>query len=133
MFGQHHVHEIPIVAAVEWMVSLHDDLLAGRTGRHFNGIGGAVILFLSISGLVLWWSGRSSWKRGLYVPLRSPRKLWHLHSAAGFWFWLLLLNWSVTAMAGMPSSTLPMWASSTSRASVPSGQSLSEWKRTRLP
>ena len=63
-----------------------------------NGIGGICMLILSLSGLVLWWSGRNSWKRGLYVPLRSPRKLWHLHSALGFWLWILLLNWSVTAL-----------------------------------
>jgi uncharacterized iron-regulated membrane protein len=56
------------------------------------------LLVLSISGIVLWWSGRRSWARGLYMPLRSPRKLWHLHSAAGLWLWVLLLNWSVTSL-----------------------------------
>jgi uncharacterized iron-regulated membrane protein len=88
----------PVVAAVEWFVSLHDDLLTGRTGRQINGIGGAVMLFLSVSGLVLWWAGRRGFKRSLYVPLRSPRKLWHLHGAAGFWLWLLLFNWSLTSL-----------------------------------
>jgi uncharacterized iron-regulated membrane protein len=88
----------PTVAAVEWMVSLHDDLLSGTTGRRVNGVGGALMLVLSITGLIIWWSGKRSWKRGLYMPLHSPRKLWHLHGAAGFWLWILLLNWSVTSL-----------------------------------
>lgn len=88
----------PSVAAIEWLVALHDDLLAGRTGRKINGIGGALMLVLAVSGLILWWSGKRSWKRGLYIPARSPRKLWHLHGAAGFWLWILLLNWSLTSL-----------------------------------
>jgi uncharacterized iron-regulated membrane protein len=86
------------VRVVEWFVSLHDDLLAGRKGRAINGIGGALIMVLLVTGLVLWWPGIRSWARSLYVPMRSPRKLWHLHSAAGFWLWILLFNWSLTSL-----------------------------------
>jgi len=88
----------PVVAAMEWLVSLHDDLLAGRTGRKFNGIGGALILVLLATGAILWWPGTNSWQRSLYVPLRSPRKLWHLHNVIGFWLWLLLFNWALTSL-----------------------------------
>jgi uncharacterized iron-regulated membrane protein len=88
----------PGVAFIEWLVSLHDDLLAGQTGRKINGIGGALMLFLALSGLVIWWPGRRSWQRSLYVPRRSARLIWHVHSALGFWLSLLLLNWAVTSL-----------------------------------
>jgi uncharacterized iron-regulated membrane protein len=88
----------PIVAFSEWLVRLHDDLLADRLGRKINGVGGALMLVLALSGLVLWWPGVRRWWRSLYVPQSSPRKLWHLHGVLGFWLWLLLLNWSVTSL-----------------------------------
>jgi uncharacterized iron-regulated membrane protein len=88
----------PVVRAIEWLVSLHDDLLASETGRMVNGIGGALGLVIVISGMVVWWPGRRSWRRSLYVPGRSARTLWHLHSAIGFWLCLLLLNWTITSL-----------------------------------
>lgn len=88
----------PVVQVVEWLVSLHDDLLAGRTGRKINGIGGALILVLLITGLVLWWPGIKNWVKSLYVPMQSRRKLWHLHNVVGFWLWLLLFNWALTSL-----------------------------------
>jgi uncharacterized iron-regulated membrane protein len=48
--------------------------------------------------MILWWPGKRSWKRSLYIPRRSPRFLWHLHSAIGFWLSLLLINWSLTSL-----------------------------------
>lgn len=88
----------PVVRVVEWLVSLHDDLLAGTTGRKLNGIGGALILVLLLSGLVLWWPGIRAWARSLIIPRQSPRKLWHLHGVVGFWLWLLLFNWALTSL-----------------------------------
>ena len=86
------------VRAIEWLVSLHDDLLAGEVGRTINGIGGAIMLIIALTGMVLWWPGQRAWFRSLYVPLRSARPLWHLHSAVGFWACVLLLNWSLTSL-----------------------------------
>jgi uncharacterized iron-regulated membrane protein len=86
------------VRAIEWLVSLHDDLLAGEVGRTINGIGGAIMLVIALTGMVLWWPGQRAWFRSLYVPLRSARPLWHLHSAVGFWVCVLLLNWSITSL-----------------------------------
>jgi len=88
----------PIVAAVEWLVALHDDLLTYPLGRKLNGIGGAVMLVIVVSGMILWWPGRRRWKQSLYVPMSSQRKIWHLHSAVGFWLCLLLLNWCITSI-----------------------------------
>lgn len=88
----------PIVAAVEWLVSLHDELLIYPGGKSINGVGGGLMLVIVISGMILWWPGKRRWHRSLYVPLNSPRKIWHLHSAVGFWLCLLLLNWCLTAV-----------------------------------
>jgi uncharacterized iron-regulated membrane protein len=86
----------PIVAAVEWLVALHDDLLTYPMGRKINGIAGGVLLVIVVTGMILWWPGKRRWKQSLYVPMSSQRRIWHLHSAIGFWLCLLLLNWCLT-------------------------------------
>ena len=88
----------PTVRAMEWLVSLHDDLLASSVGRKINGVGGGLMLVIALSGMILWWPGKRVWLRSLYVPRRSARTLWHWHSAIGFWACLLLLNWSATSL-----------------------------------
>lgn len=88
----------PIVAAVEWMVSLHDDLLTYPIGRRINGIAGGLMLIVVLTGMVLWWPGKRSWTRSLYVPRRSARILWHLHSVVGLWLCLLLIDWCITSL-----------------------------------
>lgn len=88
----------PVVAVLEWLVSLHDDLLVFRTGRRVNGILGGVLLVVVVTGMILWWPGRRRWKQSLYIPASAPNKMWHLHSALGFWLCLLLLNWCLTSL-----------------------------------
>lgn len=86
------------VRMMEWCVDLHDNLLAGSTGRTLNGIGGLVVAVLVLTGAVLWWPGRGRWPSSLVVPRpgRTRRFAWHLHSALGFWSCVLLLGWAVT-------------------------------------
>jgi uncharacterized iron-regulated membrane protein len=84
------------VATIEWLVSLHDDLLGGFTGRKVNGVGGALTLLVILTGAVIWWPGKARWKQSLYVRPSMPRLIWHLHSATGFWIFLLLFNWALT-------------------------------------
>jgi uncharacterized iron-regulated membrane protein len=74
-----------------WIVStlldLHDNLLAGPTGRKVNGIGAAALLVLGMTGLAIWWPGIKTWRRSLTVHRRLGWKgfIWHLHSMIGFW------------------------------------------------
>jgi uncharacterized iron-regulated membrane protein len=90
----------PIVQTMEWFVDLHDNLLAGTTGRRINGIAGALIVLLVVTGAVIWWPGRGMWRHSLIVTPKTPRSrfIWQLHSALGFWSCGLLFIWAITAV-----------------------------------
>src|SRR5881628_2791417 len=51
--------------ATTWLLDLHDNLLAGETGRTVNGVGAFAILALASTGLVIWWPGVKTWRRSL--------------------------------------------------------------------
>jgi uncharacterized iron-regulated membrane protein len=69
------------------LVDLHDNLLAGATGRKVNGIGALALLALAATGLVIWWPGIKTWRRSLTLQrgVGWKRFTWHLHSMIGFW------------------------------------------------
>gem|GEM_PF-456210 len=90
----------PAVAAIEWTVRLHDELLAGPIGRKINGVGGFLITLLVLTGIAIWWPGTKRWPIGL-VPRRgasAPAALWQLHAILGILCASLLLIWAVTAV-----------------------------------
>ena len=88
----------PAVRIVEWLVALHDDLLAGDTGRRINGIAGAFVLLLVVTGAAIWWPGRGRFLQSLKVTRKSPRFVRQLHGAAGLFALLLLANWALTGV-----------------------------------
>jgi uncharacterized iron-regulated membrane protein len=83
-----------------WIADLHFNLLAGPTGRIFNGIGAAMLLLLCLTGIVIWWPGLKRWKRGLQVDftLSWKRINWDLHSATGFWTLAVVSMWALTGV-----------------------------------
>jgi uncharacterized iron-regulated membrane protein len=89
-----------MVRFIIWSVSLHDDLLTGEKGRAANGIGAVLLTVLCFTGFVIWWPGVTNWRRSLSVELQSNWKLfnWHLHSALGFWSFLLVLMWALSGI-----------------------------------
>jgi uncharacterized iron-regulated membrane protein len=89
-----------LLRVLNWVVALHDDLLAGDNGRMVNGVGAVLLTVLFLSGAVIWWPGSRKWWRSLLVRPRSNWKSvnWQLHSAAGFWFFVPLLLWAVTGI-----------------------------------
>ena len=72
---------------VSKLVDLHDNLLAGRTGRTVNGAGALLLVVLALTGMVVWWPGVKAWRRSLTVRRHAgwQRFTWDLHSAMGFW------------------------------------------------
>ena len=85
---------------VRTLQDLHFDLLGGRTGRIINGIGAVVLALMCVTGMVIWWPGRSNWRRSLLIDWRRNWKRinWDLHSAVGFWTVALVLMWAVTGV-----------------------------------
>ena len=85
---------------IQWLLDLHDNLLAGETGRSVNGIGAVLLLLLAVTGAIIWWPGIANWRRGLTVDLRSSWKRlnWSLHGAMGAWFILFVLMWGITGL-----------------------------------
>ncbi len=84
----------------EWLAALHNDLLAGSTGRLVNGIGACFVTLLSVTGAIIWWPGIKNWRRSTTVKwkARFPRLNWDLHSAIGFWCWFFLFAWGISGI-----------------------------------
>jgi uncharacterized iron-regulated membrane protein len=90
----------PILRAVEWLVDLHDNLLAGETGRVVNGVGGMLFTVLILTGAWLWWPGVRNVGRSMRLgkPQASRRFVWQLHNVLGIWSFALLFVWAITAI-----------------------------------
>jgi uncharacterized iron-regulated membrane protein len=90
----------PITEAIEWVVDLHDNLLADTTGRMVNGVGALLFLALALTGAVVWWPGLNRLGHALLPgkPAKSARFARRLHNALGIWLLALILIWAVTAV-----------------------------------
>jgi uncharacterized iron-regulated membrane protein len=89
----------PVVRWMEWNVRLHDELLLGSLGMRINGVGGALVMVLIVTGAFIWWQGKGRWWRGTIVSRRTRRPvMWQLHSALAFWSFGLLFIWALTAL-----------------------------------
>jgi uncharacterized iron-regulated membrane protein len=95
--GGHEFYVNPYTAAITgegttkqdflaWLQQLHFNLLGGKTGRLYNGIGGLALLLLSATGIVIWWPGLALAKRAMSVKwnARWPRLNYDVHSSVGF-------------------------------------------------
>jgi uncharacterized iron-regulated membrane protein len=83
---------------VSFFSQLHMNLLMDYRGRQVNGVGGALVAFLSLTGIVIWWPGIRRWRDSLNFRLGSSfaRVNWSLHSAIGFWTFGIVFMWAVT-------------------------------------
>src|SRR5437870_4944734 len=88
------------IRAIDWLVSLHDDLLGGMNGRLVNGAGAILLTLLCLTGAIIWWQGASKWRRGLTVRVRGgwQRVNWDLHSAIGFWAFIAVFVWAISGI-----------------------------------
>src|SRR4051812_8296584 len=93
------------IVAVSKLLELHDDLLGGPTGRSINGFGAVLLIFLILTGIVVWWPGIQSWRRslGLHRKAGWRRFVWDLHSMLGFWSFGILVLFALSgAYLGHP-------------------------------
>lgn len=92
--------ELPEHSLVRTLQDLHFDLLAGRTGRVVNGVGGFCLFLLCLTGLVIWWPGRSNWRGGFTIDWARPWKriIWEAHGAVGIWTAGLVAIWAVSGI-----------------------------------
>ena len=84
-----------------WVHDLHYYLLLGQTyGMQVNGIGGGLLLLITLSGLAVWWPGVKLWRRGFVISLRSKwrRINYDAHSAVGIWTLLLVFWWAFSGL-----------------------------------
>ncbi len=85
-----------------WLISklidLHDNLLAGPTGRKVNCVGALALLVVAMTGLAIWWPGIKTWRRSLTLQrgVGRNRLTWHLHSVIGIWSLGFLLVFGVS-------------------------------------
>jgi uncharacterized iron-regulated membrane protein len=86
--------------ALGWLADVHDNLLSGGAGRTINGMGSAMVVLLSLTGLVIWWPGIKNWRRSTRIMWRArfARVNWDVHSAVGFWCSLLVLIWGISGI-----------------------------------
>ena len=75
-------------------------LIKGDLGKNIVGIYGFVLLFMTISGLIIWWPKPGNLKRALTFKFSSEGKKFHrdLHSAVGFWSLIFLF---ITSFSGI--------------------------------
>jgi uncharacterized iron-regulated membrane protein len=93
------------IRLVSKLLDLHDNLLAGETGRKVNGFGALAVLAVAATGLVIWWPGIKTWRRSLTLHrgVGWKRQTWHLHSVIGFWSLGFMLVFAVSgAYLGIP-------------------------------
>ena len=87
-------------AVIGWLERLHSNFFAGRAGRVANGIGGLLLVFLGLSGAIVWWPGRGRVRRALRVDWRAgwKRVVFDLHNAVGIWLLLPVLLLALTGV-----------------------------------
>jgi len=90
----------PAFRFVLWLVDLHDNLLAAKTGRLLNAAGGIFTLLLCATGAVIWWPGIETWRRSVSFRWKTNPKgfNWTLHSAIGFWTFAFFLMWAISGI-----------------------------------
>jgi uncharacterized iron-regulated membrane protein len=93
------------IRLVSKLLELHDDLLAGKTGRMVNGVGALLLVVIALTGMVVWWPGIKTWRLGLSVRRKVgwQRFTWDLHKMIGFWTLAFTLMFAVSgAYLGNP-------------------------------
>ena len=93
-------HYEPFPGFLRVIIRLHGNLLMGRAGRIYVGWLGLAMLVLGISGLILWWPGRSRWRAAFLIKRGAQRlRLYRdLHNALGIWTFIVFITVSFSGV-----------------------------------
>jgi uncharacterized iron-regulated membrane protein len=81
-----------------WLYVFHTKYLQGERGESLVGWTGMGLLFLSLSGVVVWWPRKGDWRAAFAYRTRAARRPgYNLHRFVG---WLSALLLSVIALSG---------------------------------
>jgi uncharacterized iron-regulated membrane protein len=82
------------------VLRLHRYLCMGETGKIITGISCSIFVFLTISGLILWWPKRQNRKQRFRVKWDASFKRlnWDLHAVFGFYVNIIVLIISLTGL-----------------------------------
>lgn len=93
--------EPPRQTWLTWVGQMHYFLLLpSKPGIIINGIGSALLILMTLTGLVLWWPGIRQWMRAFTVDFRRSWKRvnWDLHNVTGFWTLSIVLIWAISGV-----------------------------------
>jgi uncharacterized iron-regulated membrane protein len=112
--------------ALSWIYDLHAMFQAGLTGHKVVGAFGVVLLFVSATGLYVWWPMGRFAKRHFLVKTGAgaPRLELDLHRAGGFYSLPLMIVFAVTGYMFVFPSHLGSVVARVSTLSVPTPTSL---------
>ena len=84
----------------EAVFHLHNELWSGELGHQLIGVFGLGLLFLIVTGPIIWWPGRTRLRKGLSVTFRSgANRGWReLHRSAGAFSAAVLLLSATTGV-----------------------------------
>lgn len=84
----------------EWIFRLHTGKMGGDAGEWVAGIAAFVLLFLSLTGVYLWFPGRRNLRRGFVINTKRgwKRTIYDLHNVVGFYASILLVLLSMSGI-----------------------------------
>lgn len=86
---------------VRLMGAIHYYVLLGpKPGLMVNGIGAALLLLLTATGLFIWWPGVRAWRRGFFIDISKSWKRinYDLHNVTGFWTLAIVSFWAISGV-----------------------------------
>jgi uncharacterized iron-regulated membrane protein len=85
---------------LDWLVDLHHNLLAGKTGRLVVGAFGIALFLMSLSGLFVWVMSKPKWRRALRIQTTGStrRVVFDLHRSVGLIAMVMILVQSSTGI-----------------------------------